>query len=404
MKRRQLVKQDKDGIWFTRPYLGTNKVTKKPIRPYKRFPQAKTEAEAEKMAERWLEQQTEAAKLGVSSRIVELIESYIDLMAAQRVPKNTIKTHRSTLRCYIAPNVGSMRASEFTSATAQQLYSVVLMQESRRGGTISPNTVLKIHWLLQGAFKHFAANGIVDNNPMLSVPAWTPDVAEAKAYDEAQAAKLTSYLKGAMRCTDTSPEAIRARMVAFATYVGYWHGTRAGETCAISTTDAQLWRSNLHVHCTMVEDGGEVIRQEKTKGKKSRNITIYEDPVVEFRRHLEWADEVVPHAGDVLRMVVTTPDGGYMRASDLSHYFDDQIRDPLGLPADTHFHTLRHTHATWMILNGANLVEVKERLGHAKESTSLALYGHLMPGRDAAAVEAFAEFARRAEQMEGGAL
>lgn len=143
---------------------------------------------------------------------------------------------------------------------------------------------------------------------------------------------------------------------------------------------------------------------EKTKGKKSRNITIYEDPVVEFRRHLEWADEVVPHAGDVLRMVVTTPDGGYMRASDLSHYFDDQIRDPLGLPADTHFHTLRHTHATWMILNGANLVEVKERLGHAKESTSLALYGHLMPGRDAAAVEAFAEFARRAEQMEGGAL
>ena len=62
MKRRKLVKQDKDGIYFTRPYLGMNKVTKKPIRPYKRFPQARTEAEAEKLAERWLEQQTEAAK------------------------------------------------------------------------------------------------------------------------------------------------------------------------------------------------------------------------------------------------------------------------------------------------------------------------------------------------------
>lgn len=403
MRRGPLVKQDRDGIWYTRPYLGINKITKKPIRPYRRFPQAKSEAEAEQMAERWLARKHEAAKLGVSSRLTELLYSYIDLLTAQKVPKNTIKTHLTTVRSYIEPNIGTTTVDEFTSATALQLYSVLLMQESRRGGTLSPNTVLKVHWFLVDAFKHFCGAGLASHNPMLSVPAWTPDVEEAKAYDEAEAAVLTRYLDEALRITDTTPEAIRRRMEAMAVYIAYWHGTRSGETCALGEKDLQLWRNNLHVWCTMVEHGGEIIRQPKTKGKKSRNLAIFEDPAAEFRRHMEWAEQAVPRAPGVPRMVITTPEGTFMRSSDLSHAFAD-IRDRLGLPKDTHFHTLRHTHATWMILNGADIVTVAERLGHAKESLTLALYGHLMPGRDAAAVAAFAEFARRAKQMEGGAL
>lgn len=403
MKRRQLVKQDKDGIWFTRPYLGTNKVTKKPIRPYKRFPQAKTEAEAEALAKAWLARKHEASKLGVSSRLTELLYSYIDLLVAQKVPMNTIKTHLTTVRSYIAPNIGTTTVDEFTPAMALQLYSVLLMQESRRGGTLSPNTVLKVHWFLVDAFKYLHGVGIASTNPMLSVPSWQPDVREARAYDENEAAILMRYLDEALHITDTSREAILARMVAEAIYLAYWHGTRAAETCAIGEKDVQLWRSNLHVWCTMVEYDGDIVRQPKTKGKKSRNLAIYEDPVAELRRHMKWAGQVVPQVPGLPRMVITTPEGGYMRPSDLSHAFN-AIRDKLGLPKDTHFHTLRHTHATWMILNGADIVTVAERLGHAKESLTLALYGHLMPGRDAAAVEAFAEFARRAEQMEGGAL
>lgn len=395
------VKRHKDGTPYVRPYLGRNKITKKQIRPYKRFPKHYTDEQVEAAAAEWLERETEASKLGVSSRLSELLYSYIDFLDARKAPKNTIKTHLSTLRCYIEPNIGEIRVDEFTSATAVQLYSVVLMQESRKGGTINPNTLLKAHWLLQSAYKHFCAAGLASSNPMLSVPSWVPETKEALAYDEKQAAKLTEYLAGALRCTDTSPEAIFAREVAYATYLAYWHGTRAGETCAISEDDAQLWRANLHIHCTMVEDDGEVRRQPKTKGKRSRNLAIYKDPVAEIRLQKEWADAVVPHVAGLPRMLVTMPSGEYMRPSDLSHAFNSQIRDRLGLPSDTHFHTLRHTHATWLILGGADIVTVKERLGHAKESTTLGLYGHLMPGRDAAAVEAFAQFAKRVS--EGGA-
>ncbi len=399
MRGESLVKRDRDGIWYCRPYLGVNRITGRPIRPYRRFPQARTKAEAERLAEEWVASHAEAAKLGVSSRLSELVASYIDTLEAAHAPVNTVKTYRSTLRCYIAPNVGRTRVDEFTTATATALYNVVLMQESRRGGKISPNTVLKMHWLLAGAFKHFARSGLCAHNPMLAVTHPDPVVKEARAYDEHEFARIASYLQGALRSSDASPEAVFARSVAFATYLSLWHGTRAGETLALSIEDAQLWRSNLHVHCTMVDDAGVVTRQEKTKGRRSRNVSIYDEVVPEIEEHLAWADAAVPRRRDVPRMVVTMPDGSYVRPSDLSRAFGCQVRDRLGLPSDTHFHTLRHTHATWMILQGADIVSVAERLGHAKESMTLELYGHLMPGRDAAAVEAFAEFARWAERQ-----
>lgn len=46
------------------------------------------------------------------------------------------------------------------------------------------------------------------------------------------------------------------------------------------------------------------------------------------------------------------------------------------------FHSLRHTHATQLLANGIPLLEVAKRLGHAKVSHTLNLYGHAIPGYD----------------------
>lgn len=41
-----------------------------------------------------------------------------------------------------------------------------------------------------------------------------------------------------------------------------------------------------------------------------------------------------------------------------------------GLPVDIRMHLLRHAHASWLLNGGANLVDVKERLGHASIQTT----------------------------------
>ena len=40
------------------------------------------------------------------------------------------------------------------------------------------------------------------------------------------------------------------------------------------------------------------------------------------------------------------------------------------------FHSLRHTHATILVQEGANLKDVQERLGHAHIETTLDIYTH----------------------------
>lgn len=59
-------------------------------------------------------------------------------------------------------------------------------------------------------------------------------------------------------------------------------------------------------------------------------------------------------------------------------------------------HDLRHFHASVMLQNGASLLLVSRRLGHASVSTTGDVYGHLLPGAQKEAANAFAKAMRDA--------
>lgn len=58
-----------------------------------------------------------------------------------------------------------------------------------------------------------------------------------------------------------------------------------------------------------------------------------------------------------------------------------------GLPR-IRFHYLRHTSASLMLNHGVPLIVVSRRLGHARPSITLDIYGHLIPSMQAEAAEA----------------
>jgi site-specific recombinase XerD len=72
-------------------------------------------------------------------------------------------------------------------------------------------------------------------------------------------------------------------------------------------------------------------------------------------------------------------------------WFRRQIWNPAlaqaGLPFHVRVHDLRHAHASWLLSGGADLQSVKDRMGHARLTTT-EQYLHTLPHADAAAVAA----------------
>jgi integrase len=69
----------------------------------------------------------------------------------------------------------------------------------------------------------------------------------------------------------------------------------------------------------------------------------------------------------------------------VSHRFKACVR-AAGLNEKLHFHSLRHTFATWLVQNGVNIYEVQKLLGHSNISVTQ-IYSHLVASELHRAVE-----------------
>ena len=110
---------------------------------------------------------------------------------------------------------------------------------------------------------------------------------------------------------------------------------------------------------------------------------------------------------DGFRRTASTPlfareDGSPYLPSMVYAGFSAMARE-VGLDPAAHFHTLRHTHATYLLDQGVSIRVLQERLGHSSVNVTLQIYGHVLPGRDEAAAEAYGELRGAARRWPGAA-
>ena len=98
------------------------------------------------------------------------------------------------------------------------------------------------------------------------------------------------------------------------------------------------------------------------------------------------------------RRVTVTPatplfchaDGSALKPAEITMGFRAMC-DELGVEPWVHLHTLRHTHASYLLDHGANLVEIQRRFGHESSKTTGDIYSHMLPGSDERLAAAAAE-------------
>ena len=137
-------------------------------------------------------------------------------------------------------------------------------------------------------------------------------------------------------------------------------GMRRGEITNLRWQDVDLTRKLLAIQSNPTF---------KTKSGKRRTIPLNETALyILSARHGKETSEYV-----------FTLNGKKISEGWLTHAFKKAVYD-LRLPDDRlHFHSLRHTFASWLVQEGVSIYAVKELLGHSDVKTTQ-VYSHLQPG------------------------
>lgn len=390
------VRRGRDGAFECRLYLGRT-AQGRAIRPYRKFPNAATEAEAQALADTWAANLTADGSVR-SARLTDLLEDYVQLRERNGASPNSVKSYRLFTR-YAARYLKTANARDLGVMDFNRFEQRLLAPKAEGGQGLCRNSVINVHNFLRGAYNHLVDAGVCDSNPLVYVAKPRPERHEAAALSEWDFEGLNAALEDAMRGDSSTWADYRAAVYAFAAWLALVTGMRVGEVCAVRRRDVKRGLLYVHVGGTVIEDRGKrPYRRDVTKGRKCRNVALTEENAAAIDAFARSQGRFLGSVGADCPLV--TLDGSYMRPTAVSRAFG-RMRESCGLPKGITFHSLRHTHASWLIAGGCDLKTLSERMGHADESTTLRIYGHLMPGRDRAAAELFDEAKRRAAGSAG---
>jgi integrase len=172
---------------------------------------------------------------------------------------------------------------------------------------------------------------------------------------------------------------------------GLLGGLRWGESAALRASDIDFRRGRIRVERTWSDKAG---RLEAPKDHEGRFVKASPALLTALRAQLEAValeGQVQDWSVEQRALVFPNKAGRIMQYSS----FLEDVWQPLlakaGLPYRK-YHSTRHTFATWLLSDGADLRWVQQQLGHASIAQTADTYGHVQPDRHEAAVNALDQY------------
>ncbi|HWH33848.1 MAG TPA: site-specific integrase [Acidimicrobiales bacterium] len=354
------------GRWQLRAYEGVDPITGKDRYRTRAFQGTKRQAQSALAA---LVTEVDAGVVAPSAKTVAtLLEEWLAHIEHLGRSPSTLYGY-GRLVAQLPDGFKALPLKKVTPKVVDDLYRFLGQTKSR-----SPATVLRFHTVLRAAFAQAVRWGWIERNPIDRV---TPPRVHRHEIEPPPIEDVLRVLKRAT--ASRNPEnALVFRLLAAT-------GCRRGEACALQWHDVDFASEPVQVliRRAVLEIEKKLIVQ-GTKTHAVRNVGLDEETSRLLREHRDRAVERGTAAGVPPRptdfVFERAPGSGEPLPPDRIGQAWYRLCRELGVKA--RLHDLRHLQASLLLDAGEAVTTVAARLGHRDTSTTLKVYGHLMPGAD----------------------
>ncbi len=270
----------------------------------------------------------------------QTIGEYLEYLELEKgLSQNTIDAYRRDLSDF------AQGIEDIKSISRITINSYVRTLREKK---LAPTSVIRKVASLRGFFKWATSSGILDKNPAATLeqpktPQRLPKVVSVKEIDEMLHNNLTPLEHVIMELL-------------------YSCGLRVSELVNLKINDIDL--SSKYVRCF-------------GKGSKERIIPIGEQAKFVIKEFLPTRDFLIKKFGLTTKNLLIKDNGKFVTRQDIYSFIHNQGKL---IHKNISPHTLRHSFATHLLENGADLRVVQELLGHSDVSTTQ-LYTHISKKR-----------------------
>lgn len=282
-----------------------------------------------------------------------VLEEYLIYLQIERgLSSNSISSYRRDLKQYLI----FLEKEKLTDFNEIDRYTILSFLQKQKETGKSGNSVTRMVSSLRKFHQYLKQEKITENDPMLLID--TPK--KSQSLPKVMAMSEVDQL---INSVDTSkPLGVRDRTIL---EVMYATGLRITELVSLELDE-------LHLPMSLI--------QTKGKGDKERIIPISENAIKWLEDYLNFArPRLTNKSSEEISNVFVNNRGGKLSRQGVWKKIK-KISQEAGIKQNITPHTLRHSFATHLLENGADLRIVQELLGHSDISTTQ-IYTHITKHR-----------------------
>jgi integrase len=283
----------------------------------------------------------------------------------------TVDTYEGHLRNHIAPAFGAFGLAAIKPTMVQQW-----VKDLQAVKGLAPSTIETIYVIFASIMRGAVRDGYIRKTPCADIRLPEVSATVVRLLIPDQVLALASAMPS---------------RYALLVLLGAGAGLRQGEAFGLA-----LDRIDARAGMITVDQQVVVVERRPVLASPKTSASLRDVPMPRFL--LDAVTKHVEQLGlDDHDVLCRTPRGTLLRRD----YYNREIWKPAiaaaGLPADATFHDLRHTFASTALAEGVPISEVSRWLGHKSITTTVDLYGHLVPEATGRACDALDKAFSRAK-------